>query len=100
MQQTIEGLMQFADVVRDDVCQVPVLGLVPHIFDWINFRRISGKPLDLKPMGPSLLQLTDGRAMGRQAIANEDERTTQVGMDLTQKPNKVRRPSVVVSKSS
>ena len=88
--------MQFADVVRDVVCQVPVLGLVPDIFDRIDFRRISRKPLDPKPMGASFPQPTDGRAMGRQPIANENERTTQVGMDLTQKPNKVRRSSVVV----
>jgi hypothetical protein len=92
----IEGFVQFTDVVRDDICQVPVLGLVPHIFDRINFRRISGKPLDLQPTSPSFLQLTDGRAMGRQSIANENKRTTQVGVDLTQKPNKVRRSSVVV----
>lgn len=96
MQQTIESLMQFADVVRDVVCQVPVLGLVPNVFDRIDFRRISGKPLDPKPMGASFLQPTDGRAMGRQPIANENERSTQVGMDLTQKPNKVQRSSVVV----
>jgi hypothetical protein len=88
--------MQFAYVVRDDVCQVPVLGLVPNIFDRIDFRRISGKPLDLKPIDASFLQPTDGRAMGGQPIANENERTTQVGMDLTQKSNKVRRSSVVV----
>ena len=88
--------MQFADVVRDDVCQVPVLGLVPDIFDRIDFRRISGKPLDMKPMATGFLQPTDGGTMGRQPIANENERPTQVGMDLTQKPNKVQRSSVVI----
>lgn len=96
MQQMIEGLVQFVDVVRDDVCQISVLGLVPRIFDRIEVRRIPWKPLDVKPMGAGCLQSTDGRAMGRQPIANENERATQVGMDLTQKPNKVRRSGVVV----
>lgn len=95
-QETIEGLMQFLDIVGDDVGQIGVLGLVPHVFDGIKVRGVCWKPFDTQPLRTVLQQLPDSGTMGRQTITNENQWTPQVQMDLAQEPNEVRSPCVVV----
>ena len=96
LQKAIECLMQFVDVIGDDIYQITVFGLVPYIFDRIKVRRIGGEPLDAKPWGTGLQQLADGGTMSRQAIAHEDDRTPQVDMDFSHKSYKVCGSGVVV----
>ena len=36
LQQVVEGVVQLPDVVGDEVGQVAVLGLVPHVLDGIE----------------------------------------------------------------
>ena len=95
-QETIEGLMQFVDIVGDDVGQIGVFGLVPHVFDGIKIRRVCWKPFYRKPLSAVRQQVPDGGAMGRQTVTHENERTSQVQVNLAQKPNKVRSSCVVV----
>ena len=96
LQEAIEGLMQFIDVIGDDVYQIAVLRLVPYIFDRIKVRRIRWEPLDAKPQGAGFQQMTDGGTMSRQAIAYEDDWTSQVEMDFSDESYKVRGLGVVV----
>jgi len=96
LQKAIECLMQFVDVIGDDIYQITVFGLVPYIFDRIKVRRIRGEPLDAKPWGTGLQQLADGGTMSRQAVAYEDDRTPQVEMDFSHESYKVRGSGVVV----
>src|SRR3990172_1188628 len=95
-QETIEGLMEFVDIVGDDVGQIGVLGLVPHVFDGIKVRGVCWKPFDTKPWSTVLQQLPDSGTMGRQTVTHENERTPQVQVNLAQEPNKVRSSCVVV----
>jgi len=39
------------DVIRKIVCQIGVLGTIPHLFIGIQFGSVSREPLDLKPLG-------------------------------------------------
>jgi hypothetical protein len=96
LQESFESVVQFFNVFGNDIRQSAVFGLVPHIFDGIEFRCVAGKPFHLKPSGATDLQLTDSGTMGGQAITYKNERTTEMGMNFAQKLNKIRRASVVV----
>jgi len=39
-QETIEGFMEFVDIIGNDVGQIAVFGLVPHVFDGIKVRGV------------------------------------------------------------
>ena len=95
-QELIEGFMQFVDIIGDDVGQIGVFGLVPHVFDGIKVRGVCWKPFDRKPLNTFFQQLPDGRSMGRQTVPHENERTPQVQVNLAQEPNEVRSSCVVV----
>jgi hypothetical protein len=64
------------DVIGNNVCEVSVLGLVPYIFDWIEFRSICGKPVDMEPLGALIVKDPDSRPMSSQTVTNEDDRAT------------------------
>lgn len=95
-QETIEGFMEFVDIIGNDVGQIAVFGLVPHVFDGIKVRGVCWKPFDRKPLNTFFQQLPDGRSMGRQTVPHENERTPQVQVNLAQEPNEVRSSCVVV----
>ena len=75
-EEPIKGLAQVMNVVRNEIGHVPVFGLVPNIVDRVEFRRIGGKPLDLKPLCAARLQQPDSGTMCAQASANENDGTT------------------------
>lgn len=49
LQDLIQGGVQVVDVLRDDICQVPVLELIPDILHLIKIRRVWRKPFHLEP---------------------------------------------------
>jgi hypothetical protein len=84
------------DVIGNNVCKVSVLGLVPYIFDWIEFRGICGKPVDMEPLRALVLKCPDSRPMSSQAVTNEDDRATQSLMNASQESDKILGTSIVV----
>lgn len=63
--------MQLSDLVGDEVGQVAVLGLVPHVLDGIEFGGVGRQPLHLEPIAARLLQATYGRTVDRPAVTHE-----------------------------
>ena len=97
LQQMVEGVMQLCDVVGDEVGQVAVLGLVPHVLDRIEVRGVGGKPFDLEPIAARLV------AGDRTAARCTDQRsqTSRSGrrrwsMDFPQELRHVGRACIVV----
>ena len=88
--------VQIVNVVRNDVGQGSVLGLIPDILDRVKVRGIRRKPFHLKPRCCVRKQLSGGRAMRRQAIPHQNDGTTQMSVDFAHEPNEIRRPRIVL----
>lgn len=48
------------DVLRNDVRQGPIFGLIPDILHRVEVRRIRRKPFDVEPRGTLLKQSSGG----------------------------------------
>lgn len=92
----IEGLVQFVNVIWNNVRQISVFGLLPHVLHGIKLWRIRWQPFDAKPLYPLFQKLAHGGPMSRQTVTHEYDRTTQVRMDFMQEANEIGRPCVVV----
>ena len=88
--------MHFQNVIRDEVGQVTVLCLIPYVFNRVEFWRVCRKPLDGKPVSPIVLQSTDCRTMDRPAITDEQQRTPNMAMYVTQESHDIWGTCVVV----
>jgi len=60
------------NVAGNPVGQVAVFGLVPDAFHGIEFGCVSRQPFGAEPVAAASEQFANGRAMGRQAVANEE----------------------------
>lgn len=96
LQQEVKCIAQFLGSTGDHVRQVSILRLIPNVFDGIEFRRVRGKPFDMKPVSTLALQLGDCRAMSSQAVTDEREWPTQVSVNLPHEANEVASVSVMV----
>lgn len=68
----VEDMVQFVNVAGNPVGQVAVFGLVPDAFHGIEFGCVSRQPFGADPVAAASEQFANGRAMGRQAVANEE----------------------------
>jgi len=84
------------NVVRNDVGQGPLLGLIPDILHRVKVRGIRRKPFHLKPRGGVHKQLSGGGAMRGQAVPDQNHGTTQMCVDFSHEPNEIRRPRIVI----
>ena len=96
VQDVIQGGVQIVNVLRNDVRQGAVLGLIPNILHRIKVRRVRRKPFDLEPRGAVLKQSSGGRTMSRQAIPHQNDWTTQMPMDFAHESNEIRGPRIVI----
>lgn len=84
------------DVLRNDVGQRAVLGLIPNILHGIKVRCIRREPFDLEPRGAAFEQSPCGGTMSRQSVPHQDDGSTQMLVDFAYEPNEIRRPRVVI----
>jgi hypothetical protein len=77
-EELVQGFVQFTDVVRNPIGEVAVLGLVPDTFHGIKFRRVSGEPFGAEPVAAAGEQMTYSGSMSREAVADEQHRTSEV----------------------
>ena len=76
LKQIFKGAMELGDVIRDVVGQVAVLGLTPNILDGIEVGGVTRKPCHGQPRAARPLQAADGRAMGSQTVADQQQGAT------------------------
>jgi hypothetical protein len=65
--------MKMMHIIRNEVGQVSIFGMIPDYLDWIQIRRISWQPLHLEPVRMLSLQQPYGLAVGAEAIHHDDE---------------------------
>jgi len=90
------SLVKVIDILRNEVCQVGVLGVVPQHLHRVEFGSIGGKPLHLEPIRVRLLQQAHGFAMNAVAIQDQDEFAPQLPMDQVEKGDDVIEADVVI----
>lgn len=88
-EKLVQGFVQFVDVARNPIGQVAVLGLVPNTFHGIKFRRVSGEPFGAEPVAAASEQVMHGGSMSREAVADEQQRSSQVVVNAAQESNDV-----------
>jgi hypothetical protein len=89
-------LAKFLDIIRDEVGQVTVLGVIPDHLDRVQIRGVAGKPLYLKPVYFGLSQEPNGLAVGTVAIHHHDELAAQVAVQQVEKGHNLLGGDVVV----
>lgn len=92
----IQLAAQIVDVLRNDVGQCAVLGLIPNVFHGIKVGRIRRKPFNLEPGGAAFEQSSCGGTVGRQSVPHQDDGSAQMLMDFAHEPNEIRSPRVVI----
>ena len=85
----MDGMLKVVEVIRDEIGQVGVLGMIPNHFHRIKVRGIAGQPFDLEPIDPGFLQQAHCLAMDTVTIQHQDELAPQVAMDQVQKGDQV-----------
>ena len=94
-------LVEVVHVVRDEVGQFGVLGVIPALLDRVEFRRISRQPLPVEP-GRAMGRKKAGRgSMGPQPAGDDKDPAPRVAVQLPEKPDEflganVDRPQLVV----
>jgi len=96
LEQLIQRVVQLANIFRDAVGEVAVLRLTPDVFHRVELRRVTGEPFDTQPVAPGLAQLPGGGPMGRQAVADQQQRAAQMMVHVLQEANHVGCVSVMV----
>ena len=96
LEQVLERVVELGDIIRDEVGEVAVFRLAPNILNRVEFGRITGKPRYVQPRAASLVQAADRRAVGGQAIADQQQRTTQLVMHAAEEPDHVVGAGVMV----
>lgn len=96
VEDVVQSTMQGEDVFRNHVGQASVLRLVPNILDRIKVRRVRRKPFHVKPSGAVRQKTSSSRTMSRQAIPHQNDRPTQVMMNLAHELNEIGRSRVMV----
>lgn len=84
------------DVLRNDVGQRAVLGLIPNILYGIKVRCVRREPFDLEPRGAAFEQSSCGGTMSRQSVPHQYDRSAQMLVDFAHEPNEICRPRVVI----
>ena len=87
---------QVFGVVGNEVGQVAPLGVVPEMFDRIEFWGIGGQPFDLQPRRWLLLEQADCFTMYTPAIQYDDQRPPQLSMQQAEESDDLFGCNVVV----
>lgn len=96
VQDAIQGGVQIVDVLRNDVGQRAVLGLIPNILHRIKVRCVWREPFDLEPSSAAFEQSSCGGTMSRQTVPHQYDGSAQMLMHFAHEPNEIRRSRVVV----
>ena len=76
--------MKIVHILRNEVGQIAVFGVVPNHLYRVEFGSIGRQPLDHEPVGVLRLQDSDRLAVGVQAVQHQYEPTAQVVMEHRQ----------------
>lgn len=98
VEYVVQRAVQGGDVFRNDVGQGPIFRLIPNVLDRIKIRRVRRKPFHVQPSGTVRQEMSSSRTMSRQAIPHQDDRPTQVMMNLSHELNEIGRSRVMVQK--
>src|SRR5262245_21264070 len=89
-------LVEVVDVVRNEVGQVAIFGLVPNVFDGIKIGRIGRQPLHAQPGATLFLKAANRRAVDGPAVADQQQWPTQSVMDSANESDHVLRCEIMV----
>ena len=93
-----DGLGQVFGILRDQVGQLAVFAfaMVPNLFNRIQFRRISWKPLDIDPPVQSDFQFPNSAAMHHPSVEDQKDSCREVLQQISDEPFKIIGPNSVV----
>ena len=94
-QRPMNGDVQVQQVVRDEVGQITIFGVVPNVFDWVEIRGIGRQPLEVEPIRMNVGDLTSGATMHIPAIPDQNGPPAQMTSKVPQKVDHVRRANVL-----
>jgi hypothetical protein len=94
----LDGLMKVVDVVRDEVRQIGVLGMVPTLLDGVQLGGIRRQRLEREPVGMVLLEVRRRRTVRAQAIPDHDHVSSIMTVQETQQPDELVRVDVLSHK--
>ena len=80
-------LAEVLKILRNEVGQVSVLGVIPALFCGVQFRTIGREVLEMKPTRMMLLEVGCRGSMYVPAIPDDDHRATVMAMQLSQQPD-------------
>lgn len=91
-----DRLLQMLDVIRNEVGQVGILGVVPNHLNGIEIRSIAGQPFHFQPRYVGFLEQAHGLAMRIVPIQDQDELAPQMAVDQVEKGDDVIEADVVL----
>jgi len=87
------GLCQVLRVIGNKVRQA-VFAMVPNLFNRIQFRRISRKPLDIDPPAQSDFQFPHPAAMDHPSVEDQKDSCREVLQQISNEPFKIIGPNI------
>lgn len=96
MDRVIHGLGKMLHIIRNEVRQVSVLGVIPDHLNWIQVGCIAGQPFHFKPVHAGFAQEANSFAVCTEAVHNQDELSAQMTMDEVEKSYDLHEGDVVI----
>jgi hypothetical protein len=94
-----DGPAKVGQVVRDEVGQVRILGVVPDLLGRIEVWGIGRQPFRLEPVRPAFQEDADRLPVDVPAVQNDDEPPRQMAVESEQKRHHLGRTDVVGMKA-
>jgi len=91
----IDGLVEVVEIVGNEVGQVGILGMVPALFNRVQFGRVGRQRLERKPRRMVLLEVCRRRLMHVPAIPRQNHVTAIMTMQQPKQPDQVGRVDVL-----
>jgi hypothetical protein len=89
-------LLEVIYVIRNEIGQVGIFGVIPNHIHWINVGGISRQPFDLKSVDISLLQQAHGLVMHTVTIQHQDGLAPQMPVNQAQRGHHVVKADVAL----
>jgi hypothetical protein len=90
------SLAKMDHIIRDEVGQISILGVIPEHLDWVEFRRIAGKPFHLEPVYACFLQEANSLTVRAIAIQHQNQLSSQVTVQEIEKGHDLFETDVVI----
>ncbi len=95
-QRTFNGISQVINVFRYKIRQLPILAMVPYLFNWIQLWCIRRQPFHINSATEALAKLSDTRAMYHPTVNNQNNALGKVHKKLCNKCYKIISTNIAI----